>query len=76
MSITEDLTWLEKIADPVDRAVAAHGEMARVNTLGLKLAALRGAAITEALGDGRDRGEVGEKLGVSRQRVHQLAAKG
>ncbi|MET4668630.1 sigma factor-like helix-turn-helix DNA-binding protein [Streptomyces sp. PvR018] len=74
--MTEDMTRITEIAQPVARAKAAIDLMGTYQSWVLELSRVRREAIEEAQAAGMTQAEIAKELGVSRGRVGQLASAG
>lgn len=72
ISVTVTRVLAEDIAEAMRTATEEEN---RARTLAAHAATIRGQAVRELLGTGMAQGEAAELLGVSRQRVAQLAGK-
>lgn len=64
---------LDEIADPLARYRALTVAGGKAAAVVLRIAEARGAAVRQMHDDGRSYGEIGELIGLTRQRAYQLA---
>jgi hypothetical protein len=67
------LKWLEKVPDPVQRYALATSELQKYQATVQRLSFLRADALADAAEDD-SLSELARRLGVSRQRAHQLVS--
>ena len=65
------LKWLERVPDPVQRYSLATSELQKHQSTVQRLSSLRADALADA-SEGDSLSELARRLGVSRQRAHQL----
>jgi hypothetical protein len=69
------LGWLEKVPDPVQRYSLATSELQKYQETVQRLSALRAGALADA-SEEDSLSALARRLGVSRQRAHQLVTEG
>lgn len=67
-----DLDDVERIADPVERALEVGRRMAAIPAFHARLKAIRQAAVIEMKNTGMSYADIGRVLGLHRNRIQQI----